>query len=414
MKSLAETYADLLNSNFGSAGIRASVIDDHTIVLTGKYSNLVTPVAVVVANGGAAQPGYNATNTIDLGAIAKRDPLERFLGSMTSELKVVNLIAFQTKSTRQVLVHAKVIDINRSALKNLGVNWGTVAYTNGSNGNIISTFQNQPILFGQVPNLSDTLGKNTNGFFTNDLLGGGPLSRVFPFAAQLNALITDNKARVLSEPSLVVLDGSEGSMLVGGEIPIPVAQSNAGGVASISVDYKQFGIKLDVSPTILNDNTVQLTVTPEVSALDFADAVQFSGFVIPALTVRRATSTLQMADGQTLVIGGLYDNSVSKQVQKIPVLGDVPVLGEFFRNTVTTKTETELLILIEPEIVTSTTPGVVPPAPNTLENMPITKPDVKRREFDQDFPNIQATPADRNEKPEPPAVNLPASPVPGK
>ncbi len=202
----------------------------------------------------------------------------------------------------------------------------------------------------------------------------------------------------------MVLDGSEGSMLVGGELPIPVAQASSGTSgtsASVSIEYKPYGVRLSVGAALVSDHRIQLTVTPEVSKLDYSAAIELSGFSVPALTVRRATSTLQMDDGETLVIGGLYSNTLSRQVNKIPLLSQIPVLGEFFKSTTTHKEESELLILIQPEIVTPATVGAHPPPPGSLENLPLARPDVGPSDFSQDFPDLQKSSGSKA-KPAPP------------
>ncbi|MDQ2800394.1 MAG: hypothetical protein M3Y13_12225, partial [Armatimonadota bacterium] len=321
------------------------------------------------------------------------DPLDRLLASLPQELKVVNLLNFQTGAPRQILVHAKIVDIDRSALKNLGISYGSLI-TGLNRGNESIILQPQPILFGQ----STGQVPSASGY---SLFGGGLLHRMFPLAAQLNALITENKARVLSEPRLIVLDGNEGSMLVGGEIPIPVSSSHSGnGGDNIHVEFKKFGIQLTVAALLTNDHTIQMTVTPEVSDLDYVHGVAFNGLVIPGLSVRRATSTLQMADGETLVIGGLYSNTASRQTQRIPLLSQIPILGEFFKTTTTRKEESELLILIQPEIVKPTTADALPPPLGTLENLPAGKPDVGRHDFDRDFPSLPTSPKKTDQKPE--------------
>jgi len=415
--SLAATYAALLRESLGSLGIRVRVVDDKTIALLGQYA--LSPPTV---EGDAAEdtpaprfhrttapkksqaaddpaktgdatdapvPKKTARERAKETAIAS-DPLDRLLASLPSELKVVDLINLGSHPTRQILVRAKVISIDRSAEKDLGVSWGTLG-TAGTRAGQTYVFQPQPILFGQYP--------SGGGAFDTNLLGGGSLERISPFSAQLSALITENKARVLSEPSLMVLDGSEGSILVGGEIPIPVAQasSGTGGVSSsITIEYKPYGVRLAVRAALVGERTVQMTVTPEVSDLNYAASVQISGFQVPGLTVRRATSTLQMADGQTLVIGGLYSSTAVRQVQRIPLLSQIPVLGEFFKNTITRKEETELLILIQPQIVGPDTPGTRPPPPGSLENLPIARPDVRRGDFDKDFPDLQKGGGDKD------------------
>ena len=427
--SLAQTYAALLAPSLTPLGITVQVVDDKTVALSGQYAGrLLMPGA---APDSAAWPaphprrkaaGKRGTATdaaadapdpeiTPAGIVSSKDdtksaseslpsdPLDHLIQSLPPGLKVINLLNLGSGPTRQILVHAKIIDIDRIASKSLGVDWGTGSGGISRGGNTY-TFQSQPILFGQIG--------STNGFYSNPL-GGGKLDRVLPLAAQLSALITENKARILSEPSLMVLDGSEGSILVGGEIPIPVAQasSGTGGVnASVTIEYKPYGVRLLVNAALVGDKTVQLTVTPEVSELDYGAGIQLSGFSVPALTVRRATSTLQMADGETLVIGGLYSNTVSRQVNRIPLLSQIPVLGEFFKSTTTHKEENELLILIQPEIVTPGTIGAYPPPPGSLENLPIQRPDVGRADFDKDFPELQKGGSDQ-EKPGPP-VALPA------
>ncbi len=424
-QTLAQTYAALLTANLKNTGVQVQIVDDKTIALTGEYApprgstEELSPEPKTRprktrashakrAAGAASSDGSddvpNSDTTMDLADPPKsqpddnqpQSPFDRLLESLPAELKVINLVNIASRPARQILVRAKIIDIDRVASKNLGINWGTQSLDTSRQGNVYS-FQPQPILFGQV-----------DSGVSSTLLGGGGLKRLYSLAGQLNLLISENKARVLSEPSLMVLDGNEGSILVGGEIPIPVAQSSNGtnGVsASVTIEYKPYGVRLLVSASIVGDSAVQMTVTPEVSELDYNNGVQISGFLVPGLSVRRATSTLQMSDGETLVIGGLYSNTTSRQVERIPLLSQIPVLGEFFKNTVTRKEENELLILIEPQIVTPDTPGTHPPPSGSLENPSIARPDVGKSDFDQDFPDLQRSRADQ-EKPGPP-VNLP-------
>lgn len=397
----AETYASLLNENLGGSGITAKVLDANTIVLTGRYAR---PIAAAAPLPVGVHPG---TDAIDMASNYQvqdpeaNDPLTRLLKSLPGDLKVINLINFQQQEARQVLVRAKIVDINRGALKNLGLTWGTVNSQGDGKGNTTFTFNTQPFLFGQ-----------SNAPTSGNILDGGTLKRVLPLGFQLDALVNENKARILSQPSLTVLDGNPADILVGGEFPIPVVQSGSGGSGNaITVEYKPFGIQLHVQPTIVSDDTVQMTVTPEVSDLDFGRAVTFNGSVIPSLIVRKETDTLRVKDGDTLVIGGLYNNNDSRNVQKIPFLGDIPILGEFFRHTVTNKSESELVILLETEIVKPDTKGVVPPPPGSLENMGIRKPFVERHFADGDFETVQKyirPTDDEKERPTQP-VNLPAT-----
>lgn len=433
--TLAQTYAALLSPSLTPLGITVQIVGDKTLALSGPYRrrnpvlggtaetvNWPAPVArrkTTSKRNAAASAGDDVPDlevgTADEVSMSKEkkagggkksvldavpsDPLDALISSLPLDLKVINLLNLSGGPTRQILVRAKIIDIDRIASKSLGIDWGTGGVSAARGGQVYA-FQSQPILFGQLGAVNQTY---------HGLLGGGGLNRISPFAAQLNALITENKARVLSEPSLVVLDGFEGSILVGGEIPIPVAQSSngtGGTSASVAIEYKPYGVRLLVRAALVGDTLVQLTVTPEVSELDYGAGLQLSGFSVPALTVRRATSTLQMADGETLVIGGLYRNTVSRQVDRIPLLSQIPVLGEFFKSTKTRKEESELLILIQPEIVTPMTVGVRPPTPGSLENLPIQRPDIGRTDFDKDFSDLQKGGGGKAE-PGPP-VNLPA------
>ena len=389
--SVAQTYADLLAAPLAAVGVTVRVVDTATIALSGDYRAAISPADVPDALSTFASSGAAARQAASSpGTSAASDPLARLLQTLPPDLRVVNLVNLGHRPNRQILVRAKVIDINRAAAKTLGVRWGSLnAGTSRAGGTY--TFTPQPILFGQASGQ----GPSVAGY---SLGGGGPIQRLLPLAAQLDALIEENKARVLSEPSLLVLDGSDGSILVGGEIPVPVAQSSTGtsGVsASVTVVYKPYGVRLLVHADLVSDGKIQMTVTPEVSDLNYTNAVQLSGFVIPALTVRRATSTLQMGDGETLVIGGLYSSTESRQTERIPLLSQIPVLGEFFKSTTTRKQESELLILIQPQIVTPDTPEVQPPPSGTLENLPIPRPDVRRGAFDKDFPQLQHGGGDR-------------------
>ena len=430
--SLAQTYAALLTPSLTPLGVAVQVVGDKTIALSGRYSRAAPGAsegtsewpapqgrrksagkrkAAGDAGDDAPDPETGPADDIAGKAAGKAadqktasqavasDPLDQLVRSLPPDLKVINLLNLGSGPARQILVKAKIIDIDRIASKSLGIDWGTGGVS-AARGGSAYTFQPQPILFGQYGAVNQTY---------SGALSGGGLNRISPLAAQLSALISENKARVLSEPSLIVLDGCEGSILVGGEIPIPVAQSSSGtsGLsASVAIEYKPYGVRLLVGAALVGDKTIQMTVTPEVSELDYGAGLQLSGFSVPALTVRRATSTLQMADGETLVIGGLYRSIESRQVNKIPLLSQIPVLGEFFKNTTTRKEESELLILIQPEIVTPATAGAYPPPPGSLENLPIPRPDVGPRDFDKDFPELQHGGGDK-EKPGPP-VNLPA------
>jgi pilus assembly protein CpaC len=179
----------------------------------------------------------------------------------------------------------------------------------------------------------------------------------------------------LAEPNLVVANGAEGKFLVGGEFPIVISTGSTG-TSSFSVSYKEFGIRLGFLPKISPNGEIYLHVSQEVSELDFANAVILSGFRIPALKSRKAESGLQLADGQTFVLAGLLDNKVQKQVSKIPLLGDIPILGALFRSTRYINNETELMVMVTPKIVRPLNKEEIPALPTETMKPEETSPDL--------------------------------------
>ena len=180
-----------------------------------------------------------------------------------------------------------------------------------------------------------------NGLFNFSWIGGKTM-------AIINALEGSGFAYTLARPSLVALSGQSASFLAGGEIPIPVPSSSSD---SVSIEYKEFGIRLTLTPTVIDRNRVALKVAPEVSELDYANAINIAGTPVPALTVRRTDTSVSLADGESFVISGLISTSNTSQVNKFPGLGDIPVLGAFFRDSQIKREERELLMIVTPHLV---------------------------------------------------------------
>jgi pilus assembly protein CpaC len=170
--------------------------------------------------------------------------------------------------------------------------------------------------------------------------------------------------QILAEPNVLTANGKQGSFLAGGEYPYPVVQGIAGGIgaAPITIQFKEFGIRLNFIPTITPRGTIRLQVAPEVSNLDFANGLTISGFTVPALDMRRVQTEVELSEGQSFAIGGLLDNRETKNFSKIPFIGDVPVLGKLFQSISTTKTNTELIVIVTPEIVAPIPAGVPLPS----------------------------------------------------
>lgn len=238
---------------------------------------------------------------------------------------VVNLLTIRRPV--QFSLHVEVVELNRNAQDALGISWGGGQQTPGS----------PPSLNGGVYNLQliTAPGLATNGL---DLL-----------IAQLEALSQRGQARLLARPGLVVLAGRTASMLLGGQVPVPVAGANG----TVTIEYKDFGVILTARPDYQDDGRVFLQITPEVSTLDFTDAIKVSGFVIPALRVRRAQTMVAMRPGETLVLGGLLQRDDVELVQKVPLLADLPIIGALFRSRSFQRHESDLLILVTPQLVES-------------------------------------------------------------
>jgi pilus assembly protein CpaC len=191
----------------------------------------------------------------------------------------------------------------------------------------------------------------------------------------MRALHDQGAIKTLSEPNLVVANGDEGKFLVGGEFPVVIA-SAAGSGAAASVDYKEYGINLSFKPNIVSNGDIYMKITQEVSELDFANGVTISGFQLPGLKTRKAESGLQLGDGQTFVLAGLIENKISRKVSKVPLLGDIPILGVLFRNTRYTNTETELMVMVTPKIVRPLNKEEIPALPTEMMKPEETSPNL--------------------------------------
>lgn len=302
------------------------------------------PGCVVVVEGKVCKDSELAQINLLMNGWVKKGADGIGMGELAEKVTMVNAVEVDASTARQIMVRAQVVDINRNALKEFGLDWGRVVSSEGDvAGTVERNVEDQPWLIGQT------------GLSPVDIFGGGKISRFDPVGARIRALEQQNKAKVLSEPNLLVLDGQEANILVGGEIPIPIVQSaQAGGAVSITVEFKEFGVRLKILPNITGEDSMQLKIMPEVSALDFSNAVTFSGFRIPAFRTRRAETTVNVKSGQSLFIGGLLQNETAKLVKKIPVLGDLPVLGELFKSRSFVSSETELVFIITPQIVAPT------------------------------------------------------------
>jgi pilus assembly protein CpaC len=263
--------------------------------------------------------------------------------------KVTSLMEVPAPPSGEILLEVKFADVNRTLETQLGIN--ILSLPGAKNIGVISTQQFSP------PQLvSPSTGTGSSG--ATSALGLSNLLNIFifrpdiNFAATIQALEQNNVLQILAEPNLMTESGKEASFLAGGEFPFPILQGTTGsGFAGITIQFKEFGVRLNFTPTLTADGMIHLKVKPEVSSLDFTNALTIQGFLIPALTTNRAESEVQLRDGQSFAIAGLLDNRVTEQFSKIPWIGDVPILGKLFQSRSLTKSKNELLIVVTPRIV---------------------------------------------------------------
>jgi len=274
--------------------------------------------------------------------------------------KVLNFM--QISGGQQVMLKVRFAEVSRTAESQLGFNIdlqdgkSVFGFGNGLGGSGI----------GQ---LNTNAGVGTSVSSSVALYGGGSIGRT-NFEAFLTALRSNNLIRLLAEPNLVTTSGQEANFLAGGEIPIPVPQAGASGAAAITIEYKDYGVRLSFVPIVLGDGKIRLKVSPEVSQLDYSNAVTINGFSIPALTKRNLSTTVELKDGQTLALAGLLQTNINATKNVTPLLGDAPVLGALFRSVSYQRQETELVVLVTPEIVDAMNPSEVPDLPGEHWTIP--------------------------------------------
>jgi pilus assembly protein CpaC len=253
--------------------------------------------------------------------------------------KVVN--SMQVGGVQQVMIEVRVAEMNRELIKRLGVNFaGTGSDWFGLS--VLGNLTNIAALAytGGTPAVASGVTQAIQGAFGFN--AGGTTWIGF-----VDALKEENLVKVLAKPTLMALNGQEAAFLAGGEFPIPVPQT----FGLVTIQFKKFGVGLVFTPNILNSKHISLNVAPEVSELDFSNALRTQGFTVPAITTRRASTTIELADGQSFAIGGLLRDNVRESVKKVPFLGEIPILGALFRSSTFQKNESELVIIVTPHLV---------------------------------------------------------------
>jgi len=288
------------------------------------------------------------------GTVKNLDGSARAVQIASTGGKVVNLLNVDVPAPDpQILLKVRFASVDRSLERQLGIN----VFSSGLGNTLaqVSTGQYSPP-FVTVP----TAGAPAATTISNEL----NLFAFFPglnLGATIQALEQKGVVELLAEPNVMAVNGHEASFLAGGEFPYPVAQASSGGSAAVTIMFKEYGIRLNFIPTITPRGTIRLQVAPEVSSLDYTNAIEISGFDVPAITTRKVKTEVELSDGQSFVVGGLLDKSENETFQKIPFLGDIPVLGKFFQAMQRTKNDTELIVIVTPEIVSPIGAGSVLP-----------------------------------------------------
>lgn len=334
-----------------------SVINGRELLVTGKKLGVTSLLVWPKTSSAPKEFRIRVGDVQDPTKVAKADPElagASFERGASLDGRLPNLLAYSRAKAAaskpdklvdqsavegdfQVMTQIKIAEVNRTTAKRYGLG---LSYSRAGIDGTVS--------FSSPTTPTDLL---SNAF--NLLVGPTDIGNRESLGGRLSLLESRGVVRVLAEPSLTVMSGQTATFLAGGEFPVPVSQSGsgAGGGAAITVEYKEFGVRLPLTPTVLAKDRIALKVAPEVSDLDFTAGIQIGGVSVPALTVRRTETTIELGDGESFVISGLVSNNLIANVDKVPWLGDIPVLGAFFKSVSYDRNEKELIMVVTPSLV---------------------------------------------------------------
>jgi len=318
----------------------------------------------------------NGRNVVLAGSVSSKDVVDRAinvaLGYVEKREDVVTLLQVRPgPASNQVLLKVRFAEVSRSALTEFGMSFFT---SPTGIHNTLGRVTTQQFAAPDYKDLAWTKASSDFGsavtsasgtFSVSDFLNLFLLSEKYDLGTVIKAMQQRGIFQSLAEPNLVAESGKEASFLAGGEFPIPVVQGSQNGSA-VSIQFKEFGVRLNFTPTVIGDR-VHLKVKPEVSTLDYANGVSLSGFRIPALSTRRTETELELRNGQTFAIAGLMNNQMTSTLQKIPGIGDIPILGQLFKSRQASKAQTELVVMITPQILPGDSDGVTSNLPRLVE-----------------------------------------------
>jgi pilus assembly protein CpaC len=357
----------------------AVVVSAHEVVLNGKAPGNTT---IMIWHGEYVSP-YEVTVEPDLSVIQRQlqasFPAEKIdvsssrtaiiLTGVVSDAQVareaaaiaavhaasvVNLLQSPAPDNRQVMLQVKFASVDRTTLSQFGLNLFS------TNGNLVGSVTTQQFPFPRIGQLQLSNGPDGRPQLGNQTVSVTDLLNLFVFRPDINVGATlrllqqQNLLEILAEPNLVTVSGRDASFIAGGEFPFPVISSTGTGAQAapvVTIQFRPFGVRLNFTPVVDSTGVIHLKVRPEVSALDFANALTIQGFLIPAISTRSAETEVELREGETFAIAGLIDNRVTEVMAKVPGIGDLPILGHLFRTRSLEKANTELLVLITPNFV---------------------------------------------------------------
>ena len=322
------TLQQKLQALFPGEDITAT-LNDEALILSGRVSS----TAVMLAAGEIAQ-------------------------ASASKVKVINMLQLPGgPGSQQVMLQVRFAEVNRRAIEELGVN--LFMGPNGENDYVARTTTSQ----------FTPPGFDRDATTFADFLNLFVMNTKYNIGVVIKALQQKGYFQSLAEPNLIAYNGQKASFLAGGEFPVPVVQGGAGSTNAVTIEWKEFGVRLTFTPTIAGD-TIRLKVRPEVSSLDYNNGITLGGFRVPALISRWAETDVELRDGQSFAIAGLLHNTAQEDGSKVPILGSIPIIGNLFKSKSERKEQTELMVLITPQLVRPLDPDEVPALPVTIEALP--------------------------------------------
>lgn len=344
-----------------------------------RYANAAAQLAVATVQGYAQGGGTLRPQGLEGPILPAYDPAAGYLRDLGVQM-FVRILDPQQQSVRNVNVETSIVEISRNSLKNLGIEVGSATTTeeNRTSTPVLDSGGNPIFDAGGNQLFNTTLTREINPAFNpgsilagDSFIGGGPFSLIDPFRARLNALATRGNARILARPNVRAVEGSQAQITIGGERPVPVAVASNEGVGQ-SVEFRRFGVILTMRPTVTDDNLILLQIRADVTQPDRTFEINLGGALIPGESVRSVDTTLTVRPGESIVLGGLMTNDKRQATSKVPILGDIPILGALFRSKRFENNETELAIFMTPR----------------LENFPTTTPSLEQINRHPSYPAL--------------------------